>query len=272
MKLYSDNKAIGFVLSTGRTGTVTITEVLNTCGNVVAMHEPKPSRRFHILSKLYLQDKLKKEILARLYLNARKQILERIQKNYYIEVNPFAWGFGEVFCVLFDNPKILHIVRDIHTYLVSIMNFKAKGWHRYIINYIPFWDIKVNKIIKDIDDWNSLTFEEKVAWRWVLMNKTIDENEKYTPNYLRVRFEDIFTQDEEVQKNSLKKITNFFDIQLDIKKCSYVLRQKFNPSRKISVSSFESFDKKLQDSILDITTPLREKYGYVDIVYRHQYI
>ena len=255
-------KIKGFVLSTGRTGTVAITNVLNTDPNVRAIHEPSPSRRFHVFSRLYLEGKLKKEILAKMYFKSRNRIVSNMSETYYIEVNPFIWGFGDIFCEMLDSPKILHIVRDIRTYIASILNFKAKGWHRYVIDFFPFWHIKVSRIIKDIDDWNSLTFEEKASWRWVLINKTIDENENRTPNYFRVQFEDVFTQNEAVQKDSLEKIYDFFDIDLNISISCEMLQKKFNPSIKRDVKSFESFDKKLQESILDITAPLLKKYGY----------
>ena len=252
----------GFVLSTGRTGTVAITNVLNTAHGVKVLHEPSPSRRFHILGMFYRQGRLKKERLANIYFRSRKTTLKNIKEDQYIEVNPFVWGMGEIFCEMIDRPKVLHIVRDIRTYIVSRINFKAKGWHRYVIGLVPFWEVKVNRFIQGIDDWGSLRPEEKASWTWVLINKTIDENENNTPNYLRVRFEDIVSQDEAVQKDTLRKISDLFEIQLDIKASCDLLRKKFNPSTRVSVKSFELFDKDLQGSILNITAPLLRKYGY----------
>lgn len=257
------NKIISFVWSTGRTGTVTLTNVLNTGKNVKAIHEPSPSRRLFVFSRLYLEGKLRKEKLADIYFRSRKRILDKIEEGHYIEVNPFAWALGDIICEKLGNPKILHIVRDIRTYVISRINFKARGWHRYIIEYIPFWELKVNRIIKSIDNWNSLTKEEKIAWRWVLVNKTLDENEKNTHNYLRVRFEDIFSKNPEVKKETLMRISNFFDIDMDIEKSYNLVKNKFNASKKKYVRSFESFNNGLQKSILNITALLREKYGYL---------
>ncbi len=49
-----ENKQISFIWSTGRTGTLSLTQLLNISENIKAIHEPKPSRRFYILSRLYL--------------------------------------------------------------------------------------------------------------------------------------------------------------------------------------------------------------------------
>lgn len=50
-------KKIAFVLSTGRTGTVSLAKILNNAPNVTALHEPKPTRLFHYLSRFYLKSK-----------------------------------------------------------------------------------------------------------------------------------------------------------------------------------------------------------------------
>lgn len=261
MKGSVSNRIKGFVLSTGRTGTVTLTSILNTDPNIQAMHEPKPSRIYHIMSDLYLRNKLHREVLAGIYFRSRKRML--CSNNYYIEINPFMWGMGSVFCYVMNNPSILHVVRDIRTYIVSIMNFKAHGWHRYLIDFIPFWETNVSKIILGIDNWDSLSSEEKISWRWVLMNQTIGETEKLTRNYMRIRFEDLFCENEAVQKDILDRISSFFHMKIDKKEIRTLLARKLNSSTKRSIYSFESINIQRQESILKIAAPLRKRYGYL---------
>ena len=82
-----NDKLKGFVLSTGRTGTVSITELLNTAKDIFAVHEPTPSRRFHFFSRFYFEKKLNENYILNSYFRNRKKLLSNLTEENYIEVN-----------------------------------------------------------------------------------------------------------------------------------------------------------------------------------------
>lgn len=253
------SKVNGFVLSTGRTGTVSITKILNLDKNTYSIHEPRPSRRFHIFSRFLFEKKLSEAFIKKHYLKKRQRLFDRIEHKNYIEVNPFFWSAGHIF----NNVKILHIVRDIESYIKSRLNFGAKGWHKHIIDYVPFYNIDVSKIDGyDIKNWNNLSKSEKETWRWIFINEKIEQN-KGNSNYLRIKFEDIYLGDEKTKTIVLEQIADFFSINLDIQECLSLLGKKNNPSKKRRIAKFSDLDQGIQDNIFTISEDIRRRYQFI---------
>lgn len=259
MKKKMINKVNGFVLSTGRTGTVSITEILNIDQDTYSVHEPNPSIRFHFFSRFLFENKLSEDFIRNHYLKNRKSLFNRIDVKNYIEVNPFFWSAGHIF----KNVKILHIVRDIESYIKSRLNFGAKGWHKHIIDYAPFYNIDVSKIDGyDIKNWKKLSKAEKETWRWILINEKIEQN-KYNSSYLRIKFEDIYLGDEKTKTKVLKEIADFFLINLDIQECLSLLSKKNNPSKKRRIAKFSDLDQRIQNNIFTISENIRKRYQLI---------
>lgn len=257
------NKLEGFVLSTGRTGTVSLANILNTASGVYSIHEPKPSRRYHIYSRLVYENKLEKRKIAEKYFKHRIKLIKKKDFEKYIEVNPFFWMAGQVLGEHINNLRILHITRDIKPYIKSRINFGAHGWHRWIIDFIPFYHLNISKYhVNDKINWEDINKFEKIAWRWVFFNRIIEENSKINP-YLRIRFEDIFMRDKIKKEMSLIKISDFFKIKLKINDCLDLINKIENPSKKFKLNSFEQLDENTKLNIYKITHQNRKQYGYI---------
>lgn len=257
------NKIEGFVLSTGRTGTVSLANILNSAPGVYSIHEPKPSRRYHIYSRLVYETKLEKKEIAEKYFKHRSKIMKKKEFEKYIEVNPFFWMAGQVLGEYINDLRILHITRDIKSYIKSRINFGAHGWHRWIIDFMPFYHLNISKYyLNDKINWGGISKFEKIAWRWVFFNRIIEENSEINP-YLRIRFEDIFMNDKTKKRIALMKISDFFKIKLGIKECLDLINTKENPSKRCKFNSFEQLDDNTKSNIYQITHQNRKKYGYI---------
>ena len=76
------------VLSTGRTGTQALAHYFNTCyDNVTALHEPKPTRQFRVMSNMAIAGKLPRERAVKNLVRFRRRLVEKITRPIYIESN-----------------------------------------------------------------------------------------------------------------------------------------------------------------------------------------
>ena len=92
-------------------------------GNVCALHEPRPSRSLRIASNRFLCGKLSRQQMARRLAHARQALLGAMTEPIYIESNNSLYGFIDVLDEVFDQPYVLHVVRDPRTYIRSWINF-----------------------------------------------------------------------------------------------------------------------------------------------------
>lgn len=256
------DKLEGFVLSTGRTGTVSMASLLNSAEKIYSVHEPKPSRRYVFYSRFYFEGRLNRSFILNSYLKNRGTLLNNLEESRYIEVNPFFWSAGHIFKNK-ANLKILHIVRDIEAYIKSRLNFGASGFYKYIIDYVPFYQLNVSKLLMEKKiDWSNLSKAERETWIWYYMNRKIEENREIH-QYLRIRFEDLFLSSNEIKSKNLKDISDFFGIDLDIDMCLDLLGKKQNPSNNRKIDKFGDLKKDIKDNVYNISEPMRKRYGYI---------
>lgn len=203
---------VGFILSTGRTGTKFFEKFLtDNFHDVLCLHEPKPSRRFKIYSNLYLNGKLSGDFIASQFIKTRNKILQNHYQKAYIESNNFMFGCVPALNNNFGGIKILHIIRNPETYIVSHLNHGFwKGHKKIFAKCFPYWieKLELNKQEKS----NPLAL---LAYRWNYVN-TVIEGYSITNPYLLERFEDIFSPVKEISEQTIKRIINFFELP-DIK-------------------------------------------------------
>lgn len=197
-KLENKNlEKIVFILSTGRTGTNFFAEYFNKHPGVTAYHEPKPSRILRMWTNARLEGQALNEDLAKVLQAKRKGLIEKVEGPIYIESNPFIMGFAPVLLDVFDDPIIIHVVRDPRDYIKSALNHgNTRGLKKLFNNYVPFWYPRVGKILKkDIDD--SLML--RTAGYWKIVNNYLLANREKN-NYYIFKFEDLFSNDKELKR------------------------------------------------------------------------
>src|SRR5439155_26640942 len=98
------------VLSTGRTGTQALAHYFNAAyDDVTALHEPKPTRHFRVMSNRAVAGKLSKETAVRAVVRSRRRLIEKITRPVYLESNWYLYGSLESLKDVVCKPLILHV-------------------------------------------------------------------------------------------------------------------------------------------------------------------
>ncbi len=257
-----------FILSSGRTGTKFFKEFLNqNFSDVYSLHEPYPKLRSLAINqfrKSLSQYKIIKDIYY-----MRRPILNQVYKshaNYYIESNPSLKFLISYMKQVFPNTKIMAIIRDLRTYILSAYNKSPDRSHEKF--YFDQYDEQNRLTPKDIGDdkyasmWPYFSRVEKIAWQWRMVNNHIIKCASDDNNFLIVRYEDLF--DEEKGPKEIKKIVFFFGLtppaHFDAKYISTFLKYKSNTTQISYLKSFKDLPDIQQESVLDIGRDCIQNY------------
>jgi len=198
-----------FILSTGRTGTQFFEDYINgTSENTMCLHEPKPSRRFKFLSNMYLQKKVHPKTICYIFKQSRKKIGKRAGGNNYVESSNFIFGCIPALNTCMDDIKVLHIIRDPYTYVVSHLNKGFwRGHKKFFAKHVRYWVEGLDMDRRSKNDPVKVLLE-----RWVYVNRQI-ESYAESNHYLVVRFEDLFSKDQNTSLPALNNIRDFLELQ-----------------------------------------------------------
>ena len=206
------DKAVTFILSTGRTGTQFFSHYLNgTCEETLCLHEPGPSRRFKWYSNFYLVNKLSARFIAKQYLNNRKKQLFSGEHRHYVESSNFLFACVEPVKQFIPELSVLHIIRHPLTYTRSHLN---KGFWSGIKGFtarnIPGWLEFIDPEIRHGKDPVMILLA-----RWIYVNRVLLSHGKIT-RYHNCRFEDLFGENtpEVISKmNHIRQFIGCDDLQ-----------------------------------------------------------
>lgn len=221
---------LGFILSTGRTGTQFFESYISETSSSLCLHEPKPSRRFKFLSNAYLNNQVKSQWICRAFKYSRNKIIRKLgPEQNYIESNNFAFGCIKALNQCYSDIKILHIIRNPLDYVQSHLNHGFwVGHKRFFAQYIPFWLESVDPKKYYRNDPLAL-----LLLRWIYVNKVIFSY-KEDNIYLRVRFEDVFNDKMENRLNKINEIRLFFNLEeINKEKNLEVLSKRRNFSKRV---------------------------------------
>jgi len=199
-----------FITSTGRTGTKFLAEFFNEFDDFLSIHEPQPN--FRKLSREYAEgkcglDKAIHEIEIKRSALCRRVKRERSKK--YLESNPRLFSLLKPIKKVFEEPKIIHIVRDGRDFVRSGMSRP----------YGAFYSNKdIHPRLKAVDftdddfyhQWDDMSLFEKICWYWMKRDEFIYQEIKDYSNGITVRFEDIFKRPDDYI--GLKEICDFLKL------------------------------------------------------------
>lgn len=184
------------VVSTGRTGTASIAENFRAhYPSIQAVHEPFGSRALRIIGNMFTAGSLdyrSASWVIRLTHGFRRW---KIQDRLLIESNPQACCLLPVFCRMYPDTVIVHIVRHPADFIRSYINHGAfNGMKGFLGHRIPYWFLRPEHVHNfDWPPWDVMSPVEASAWRWSALNHIIERDcELWARNYLRVRYEDLF--------------------------------------------------------------------------------
>lgn len=183
-----------FVLSTGRSGSRTISNVLSQSPDMVCTHEPLP--RLIEECARYRYGELEAETLADLLQESRpSQIDGRRYGESANRLSPAA----PVLAATFPEAQFIWLIRDGREFVASGMQ---RGWYADAKD-TPWerWRLRGDRLGEIADDeWSAWSPFEKVCWLWRRTNEMIrDDLEALGPErFRRVRLEDLEDQIDDV--------------------------------------------------------------------------
>ncbi len=256
-----DGCKLRFVLSAGRVGTTSLREYLkHNVAKVDVAFEPDSSRPCFILWNIEQFFNISNDLSEKYVIKQRIKDYKNIQSDFVrIEINTFLSPFCNVLTQHVENMHVVHIVRHPYTWISSIMNFRALGWHRHFIDLIPFTRV-IHPLAKS--EWRNLSEAEKFAWRWRLHNEQILDSKQNYEKYIFSKYEDLSLGNDEIRQKKLADILavllpDYNNSNLDISKLG-----KFNVSKVKQSNALKNFPVTIQGKIHEICASLMEKFDY----------
>lgn len=160
-----------FVVSTGRVGTLTLTNVLGLSPDVVAAHEPGPV----LLQESYdaymdetdiAQSKRWRDLVFKA--RSGPVIKANLRGKIYVETNNRLTYLARAIARAFPASQFIHLHR--HPYEV-IRSGMRRAWYQG--HPWDFARIRPKQQEMAENDWKALSPEEKIAWNWSFVNLEI---------------------------------------------------------------------------------------------------
>lgn len=240
-----------FILSAGRTGTTYLAERLNHTENVLALHEPKPSRLLRMWSSAHLEGLIDPADMESVLYTYRKKLLDNSNQEVYIESNPYLVGFSDVILKVFPESIIIHIIRDPRDYIKSALNHgNTSGIKNILNNYLPYWYADVDTALHIQTQGNLIL---RTAAYWTLANRYIADNFKNYENYHVIKFEDLF------KDPKLKSLSEIIGVKI-----SPSTKNNRNISKDSKIQDWTEWEQYEVQGIHNICKNVAANYDYLN--------
>jgi hypothetical protein len=250
---------MGFVLSTGRTGTVFLTHLLQQqYPKWMIVHEPSPSRGQYLLGNFseYMPS-IKGSLLKWFKISRQYALRINSGKSGYVEINPMLCPLTDIIPEVFQTLRVVHIVRNPREWVESMTQFKASAQFRKIIDYVPFNHPAARGKVGDHAKLNEFN---RLIWRWKIFNENIAKLEKHCEKYVLIKFEDLVGGNLQVKQKCMSEIIQTLGIDDDPDVSWYINPPSLNVRPDKSQYDFSQFSN---DKLRVVCGELMGKYGYV---------
>jgi len=246
-KFYNDTH-IFFVLSTGRTGTTWLSDILDTCPSAKVEHEPiareqieqvRASQSYSV-ARTYINDFRLKEIFL------RAGNLSSI--DVYGETNSALRRHLVPLKEAIPTATLIHLVRDGRDVVRSVYSRGSYAeshplYRDYMPPYAPF----------DQLEWLQLTEFERTCWAWRMENE-------FLRNHIsrRARFEDILSSYELFKEQLLNPL------ELDVDRTTWTesIQKSRNSTSKYRIPEWKEWSQEMKDMFGRICSKEMGEYGY----------
>ncbi len=154
-----------FILTTGRSGSKFIHDVLNQHPTIRSYHEAIPTLQYFSNFAYHNQKSLDK--LRYMFEAARMELMLKAYNNnmIYVESNQCLTFFAKAIKILYPKAKFIHLLRHPGSFVRSAI---MKGWHQND----TIWESGRVKM-QNHQLWKTLNRVEKLAWVWQVTNEFI---------------------------------------------------------------------------------------------------
>lgn len=180
-----------FVLSTGRTGTALLTELLLLAGGADVHHAPRPEL-VRVSKRAYEEIDGNLDLFVEVFKTAREElVLQSVRRGRsYVETNNRVTFFAPAAAVAFPEARFIHLTRHPGAFVRSGMR---RNW------YSGTHDHDIGRIVPVGDDpgvarWDGWDRVARVAWLWNETNRFIVDFLATLPaeRHFFARSEDLF--------------------------------------------------------------------------------
>jgi hypothetical protein len=246
-----------WVLSTGRTGTMALTNLLNLSENLAAFHEPKPN--LIKFSYDYYMGGISKEEGLRTISYLRDEFVHKAfyHNKIYVETNNRCTYVSDLLFNRFPASKFIYMVRNPYDVINSGVRrnyYQGNNW--------DFARIKPLKEDPFFHKWDEMNQYEKVAWYWKKVNETalnfynkLPDNQK-----LFIKAEDFFKPNVELIEEIFKFVNS--DYIPGKRKIKKQLSAKVNAQKSGVAVPPEEWNKNILNSVNLIIADVANKLGY----------
>ncbi|MEQ8789574.1 MAG: hypothetical protein RIC55_24985 [Pirellulaceae bacterium] len=200
-----------FIISAGRTATVFLSRELSRLyPHLCCWHEPPPARFELMLANLRNDWSLGRGTLERWFLRTRRRRMASLARGrQYVEVNPMLCPLADLLPELPGRVRVIHLVRHAESWAQSILKFKASGFRRHVIDYLP---MATPFPSPRPSGWRRLPASAKALWRWRHCNEQIAALATRCDHYTRLRFEDLMSDDDQACRAAATAFLTGLDI------------------------------------------------------------
>ena len=200
-----------FVISSGRTGTVFLTERLPSMyPELHAVHEPSGSRSTLVAGNIrnmvgtgtpLVRAKWRRELDARLGALP--------DHAHYLEVNPMLIPVTDLLREI-EPLHLVHLARHPRSWTQSIRTFKASTKFRPFIDFLP---MSTPYPVPRPRGWMTTDQVHKALWQWRYSNEQILELRPHASRYLRLKYEDLFSREIGLRNATLARLLEFLELE-----------------------------------------------------------
>ncbi len=257
-----------FIVSTGRTGTKFLATFFNRyCKDTLSLHEPSPTMFY--LGTDFIKGNISFREASNGFDIQRLHICRRLNKNnirFYIESNGYLSSLIPVINVFYNNAKFVYIIRNGKDYVRSYYSKRPSNKGYYALSdESPMKGINSNDFLDDrfYGQWDNMSRFERVCWIWVKRNQMIESSLTEDISWIKVRFEDIFSNG----CTGLWEIIDFLDlrnqIKIDSSETVKILADALNINKKYLLpKNFKDWPDDKKDIFEEICGEYMEKSGY----------
>lgn len=251
-----------FILSTGRTGTVLLKNSFNThYSGWQVVHEPVSSRQQYLFGNFSKNKPILRSLLSIWFLKSRQKYFSSpTEKMGYIEINPMLCPLTDILAQSFAPLRVVHIVRDPKSWITSMSNFRASAMFRNIIDYVPFNNPEPDP---KPANWNNLSEQEILMWRWRIYNENILRLKEFCSQYALVLFEDLISPDTTLAQKTLRTIIQTLQIEDEPDVSWFINPSKTNAYQKAAGTDFENWTPQQQEALTEICGDLMKQFRYL---------
>lgn len=247
-----------FCLSTGRTGTTTLANILSISSKLIAFHEPKPYL-YGMSCALYQNSELSNTKFAEqafLAVRAEKLKIAELAEKKYVETSPQVTFLAPIIASAIPRSKFVHIVR--HPADVVRSGMRRKWYDGHSADNTRITPIKGTK---DADMWDQWSTFEKNCWLWNETNKWIINfsNTIEDERFYLIKAEDIYSENQ-IELQGLYKFLSIPPISTKIIK--KILFKKLNQQKTGDFPLYVSWTKDQKQVFRNLVGPTAEHFGY----------